>query len=462
MFTVSRRLQRAERRDAHLGRRSLLELREQHRRGGLDAEPARGLGQRDFERRARRASLEAPRPGSAAASGAPPAPRRHHASRADRRSSRRPGSSATATGTRRAPRPLRRASASGLAASPANAARRVTASPVPTRRFALIARRSSAALENRFSSSTRARATAAPPRSPPSSLIARAASVDDLLVAVGEEARHARRGCSRRRATTAAMRTPFDACVDSAASAAASPMRDERERARVSQQRVLVVVGREHLDDAAPAGLCASRPERLGGEEAGTRRGILQQRRHERVRGRRVPDVAEHLRRLRANLGVADRRGTRRVRRRASASASRELRDAPERRARVRADGRAALARGGERLHVAAAHELELRLLPDPHVGVAAAARRHRRRASPSNFAAISVLHLLADRARGRRRRVQLPDPAAVLRVPAGDPVGEVQRAVRTELHADDSTPSESTLSLLSVKPAPSGFSVNP
>ena len=95
---------------------------------------------------------------------------------------------------------------------------------MPTLRFALIARRKIGSRVNRLSSSTRASAGSAASIDP-SSLMARAASATT-------SSSLSARNCAtsalrmRRSATTAAMRTPFDVCVDSAPSAAASPIRD--------------------------------------------------------------------------------------------------------------------------------------------------------------------------------------------------------------------------------------------
>ena len=118
--------------------------------------------------------------------------------------------------------------ACGPVASPANVASRASASAEPTLRFALMTRRRSGSLANRFSASRPASAGNAPSIEP-SSLMARAAS--RTIASSLSVTNRATSGLRRRRsATTAAMRTPREGCVDSAPSADVSPI---RERARL-------------------------------------------------------------------------------------------------------------------------------------------------------------------------------------------------------------------------------------
>ncbi len=105
-----------------------------------------------------------------------------------------------------------------------------------------------------------------------------------------------------------------------------------------------------------------------------------------------------------------------------------------------------------KRLDVAAAHELELRLLTDPHVDVPQE-RRHVRSRARGEVRRDERADFGPHRARGRGRRVELPDAPLVLRVPARDPVGEVERAVGTDLHADGQDAAEHDLVVLEREP---------
>ncbi len=199
------------------------------------------------------------------------------------------------------------------------------------------------------------------------------------------------------------------------------------------QEHVAVVVVGEHPDERGPGGLVREPAERLRGEEPHARRAVREQR-EQRAAGRRVPHVADELRRLRGDLGigVAEERQQRGG---ALAIRARELTEAPETVDAAQPVRRVAR-RDHERLRVAPARQLELRLEADPHVGVPQQRREVGRRAR------LEVLREqrrdLAPRRIGRRRsRIELPEPPGVLRSPPGDPVRQVERAVRPELHAD-------------------------
>ena len=338
----------------------------------------------------------------------------------------------------------------GPVAVPANDARRSSASADPTFRLALIARRRRGSLPPAFVSSSRASAGSAASIDP-SSLIARAASSTIASSA------------SVRNRATSALRKRRSATIGGDAHAARRVLRERAERRRVADARqreaagvpqvdVLVVVGGEHRDDRRRGRLVRDPSERLGGEEPDARRAVGEERNQVRRR-RRVAQVADHLGRLRANLGVGvgqERREKSRVLRPVLPRA-RELGDAPD-----AVDSgqlvRRIFRRRQKRLDVAAAHELELRLLTDPHVDmpqerrhVGCRARVEGRRDERADFG--------PHRTRGRGRRIELPDASLVLRVPAGDPVGEVERAVGTELHADGQDAAEHDLVVLEREP---------
>jgi len=189
---------------------------------------------------------------------------------------------------------------------------------------------------------------------------------DDVLVLIGEEARHARvlhpaQGDDRRDAHAAVRVRGQRRDLIRRADAR------QRERASVAKVDVLVVVRREHRDDRLDGRPILDATEGLGGEESYARRRVTQQRDVLRS-GRRIVHVTEQLRGLRADLGVAileelDERT------RAARILERELVQPPD-----AVDTRelvAVLPRDREQLGGGVAvDELELRLLTNAHVGV--------------------------------------------------------------------------------------------
>ena len=189
----------------------------------------------------------------------------------------------------------------------------------------------------------------------------------DVLVLIGEEARHARvlhpaQRDDRRDAHGAVGMAGQRRDLVRRANAG------QRERARVPEVHVLVVVRRQHRDDRLDGRPILDATECLGGEEPRARRSVAQQRRRTAQRAARSRTIAEQLRRLRANLGVAvpeelDERT------RLTSVLECQLVQAPH-----AVDARelvAVLPCGGEQLGGGVAvDELELRLLANAHVGV--------------------------------------------------------------------------------------------
>ena len=123
-----------------------------------------------------------------------------------------------------------------------------------------------------------------------------------------------------------------------------------------------------------------------------------------------VADVADHLRGLRADLRIAVREKLRQLRGVLGGFRPRQLRDAPDPVDAAEAVDRVARC-GEERLQLVPAHQLELRLLPDAHVGVAQQRRRFATLRA-LKFSDEQRLHFFPHRAARGLRGVELPEPA--------------------------------------------------
>ena len=222
----------------------------------------------------------------------------------------------------------------------------------------------------------------------------------------------------------------------------------QRERAGVAEVHVLVVVLREHVHERGRDTRlgAADSAERFGGEEPHARR-TSRERRDERGDGRRITGVAEHLRGLcpHFRLAVTEKRDQRG---RLARVGARELAQSPNRMqscevgalqpcaARLAARGR------DERRLVAAADQLELAAQPHAHVGVAEPVAE-RRAALGRHVGRKHAAHLEPRIGRGCRWCVELPHAPIALRIPAGDPIGQVDRAIRADLHAGRQDPAQ-------------------